>query len=142
MHWKLGGHGSPDWHWEVAGEHLRVHTTYLGDALRSLLRSARDLQLGSGSSIAHFPGEPGGTRVFFSGAEEEVYVQLVDFPGLQSTANRWAGGTPVWAGRVSTAGFVEDVRSMAERLLAEVGEERCLKQWGGPFPLRELEALR
>ena len=141
MRWQLRAPGGATWHWSVAGEDLEVHTTYVGDALKSVLQSARDLQLGSGSSIALLLSEPGGTRVFFSGAEEEVYVQVVQFSDLQSMDNRWAGGQPRWAGRISTSGFIDDVRSMAEQLLLEVGESRYLKEWGHPFPSRELRAL-
>ncbi|MCX4825967.1 hypothetical protein OG883_40505 [Streptomyces sp. NBC_01142] len=142
MHWELIGTGSATWRWSVAGEDLEVHTTYLGDALKSILQSARDLQIGSRSSFAVFESEPSGTRVFFSGAEDEVYVQIVYFDDLQSMDNRWAGGQPRWAGRVSTSGFVDNVRSMAEQLLSEVGESGYQKAWGYPFPMHELQALR
>ena len=142
MYWGLMGPGTATWHWSAAGKDLEIQTTYLGDALKSLLRSARDLQVGSRSSFVVLEDEPSGTRVFFSDAREDVYVQVVCFSDVQSTANRWAGGKPIWAGRVSTAGFIDEVRSMAEQLLVEFGEARYLKEWGHPFPMRELEALR
>jgi hypothetical protein len=141
MRWQLTGPGNAVWYWSPGGEELEIGTTYVGDALKSLLQSARDLQIGSGSSISHFLDEPGGTRVFFSGAVDEVYVQIVSFDDLQSEINRWAGGKPRWAGRVSTSDFVDGVRAMAERLLSEVGESGYLKRWGAPFPMNELHAL-
>jgi hypothetical protein len=143
MRWRLGaGPGNAVWHWSVAGRELEVHSTYLGDGLKSLLESARDLRIGSRSSFAHFQDEPMGTRIFFSAAEETVYVQIVWFQDLQSTDNRWAGARPIWDGRVSTMGFVNEVHRMTEQLLAEVGEEGYRKRWVDPFPSRELEALR
>jgi hypothetical protein len=135
--WELFRPEFATWHWSVAGEGLEIHTTYLGDALKSLLQSAHDLQLVHRT----LHGRAGGTRVFFSSAEEEVFVQIVYFRDLTSPENWWAGGQPRRAGRISTSGFIDDVRLMAERLLSEVGESRYLKEWGHPLPIRELQAL-
>jgi hypothetical protein len=141
MSWHVSGPGSARWRWEVAGEVVAVHASYLGDALRELLRSAVDLKLGSSATFAHFMGEPGGTRVFFSGAAEEVFVQVVWFEDLISPEEWWKGGTLRWAGRVPTRAFIEAVRAMAEHVLAEHGEAGYQRAWGFPFPAEELKWL-
>jgi hypothetical protein len=141
MRWTLSGPGSAVWTWEVAGERIVVHASYLTDGLASLLRSAGDLSGGSRSTFTLFAQEPGGNRVFFSGAAEEVFVQVVAFPDVYSTAARWAGGRQTWAGRVSTAGFLTDVRAMAEDLLARHGDQGYRETWGHPFPHDELRRI-
>ena len=40
-------------------EVIEVHTTYVGNGLRSVVQAAIDLRLGSSSAIAFLPAEPG-----------------------------------------------------------------------------------
>ena len=121
MRWQLVGHGSARFSWTVAGGLVEVSTSYVGDALGGLIQAASDLKIGASATFTYFLGEPGGYRMFFSGAVEEVFVQLVQFDDLQTEAERWKGGVLVWAGRVKTSDFVNSVRLMAESLLQESG---------------------
>jgi hypothetical protein len=142
MHWHLGGFGSAMFVWDVGSATLEIPSSYIGDALGDLMQTALDLKKGARSSFCHFLGEPGGHRVFFSGAGVEVYVQVVRFPNLDSEHGRWAGATLVWAGRVSTRRFVESVVDMATDLIRNLGEDGYQRTWGRPFPTELLSALR
>lgn len=143
LRWNVKGVGSADLHWVVGSEELTVHTTYLGDGLGSLLQAALDLQLGSSATVALLQGEPAGTWFIFSGAADEVYVQIVQFDDIQSEERRWSGGFCRWHGRVEVAGLIVAVRRMAEEALARAGSaERYQRDWGGiPFPMEKLAAL-
>jgi hypothetical protein len=142
MRWQLRAYGSALFGWDVARGPIAVPTSYVGDALADLIQVASDLKLGSSATFMHFLGEPGGYRMFFSGAAEEVFVQLVQFDDLQSETERWKGGVLVWAGRVGTNEFINSVRSMSELVLQEIGLKGYRKAWGRPFPVQALEALR
>lgn len=142
MRWQLGAYGSARFSWDVAGRTIEVSTSYVGDALDGLIRAASDLKVGASATFTHFLSEPGGHRIFFSGAAEEVFVQLVQFDDLQSETERWKGGVLVWSGRVKTDDFVMSVRLMSELMLQEKGLDGYRRAWGKPFPVRELEALK
>jgi hypothetical protein len=128
--------------WDVAGATLEVPSSYVGDALGELMQTALDLKKGGRSSFCHFLGEPGGYRMFFSGADAEVYVQVVRFPDLQSEGARWAGGTVIWAGRILTNGFIESVIGMGNAIIHDLGIDGYRKIWGKPFPVELLSALQ
>jgi hypothetical protein len=142
MRWQLEAYGSARFSWDVAGGPIEVSTSYLGDALGDLFQAAADLKIGASATFTHFLGEPGGYRMFFSGAAEEVFVQVVQFDDLHSETERWKGGVLVWAGRVRTRDFIESVRLMGEAVLQENGLDGYQRAWGKPFPSRELEALQ
>jgi len=142
MHWYVRGFGSAVLVWNVAGETLEVPSSYVGDALVELMQTAFDLKKGGRSSFCHFLGEPGGYRMFFSGAEIEVYVQVVRFPDLQSEGARWANGTLVWAGRIQTARFIESVIGMGNAIINDLGINGYQNAWGKPFPEELLSALQ
>jgi hypothetical protein len=144
LKWTLGGTGWAYFTWTSGEETLRLRTSYVGDALKDLLRATLDLKLGSSATFTHFLGEPGGHRMFFSGiADNAMYVQIVRFDDLLSENNRWAGGVPCWTGRVSVPDFIEAVQAMAAAVLEEHGEEGYHRSWvEAPFPSRELALLQ
>lgn len=121
-----------------------MHTTYLGDGLGSIVKAANDLRLGSSSAIAFIPAEPGGTCLFFAGAGEDAYLQVVQFADMQSESARWSGGILRWHGRVGVSQFIRGVMLMAEGVLMQCGgADAYSRAWGGiPFPARELDILR
>ncbi|MFB6722386.1 hypothetical protein ACFCV3_19575 [Kribbella sp. NPDC056345] len=140
----MGGVGSADLRLEVAGEVVVVHTTYLGDGLGSLLRAADALRMGASATWAFLPAEPGGTCLFFGGADDEVGLQIVEFADMVSESEQWSGGRLRWRGRVGVRAFVRGAVVMADEVLVQCGGvDGYLKAWGGiPFPLEQLEALR
>ncbi|MET8282980.1 hypothetical protein [Micromonospora sp. NPDC005174] len=144
LRWDVKNVGSADLHWVVGSDDLTVHTTYLGDGLGSLLQAALDLQLGSSATVALLVAEPAGTWFIFSGATEEVYVQIVEFDDVGSDDHRWSGGVSRWHGRVEVAGLISAVQRMAEEALDRAGSlDRYQRNWGGiPFPSEKLAALR
>jgi len=85
-----------------------------------------------------------GTWFIFSGATDQVYVQIVQFDDVQSEDRRWSGGVRRWHGRVEVAGLLLAVQRMAEEALARAGSlERYERDWGGiPFPSEKLDTLR
>ncbi len=145
LEWTLTGPGSAKFSWETEGEKVEIHTSYLGNALDGLLLAALDLRLGSSATMAILLGEPGGHRIFFSGAEERVYVQIVRFDDLFTVENRWKGGELRWHGRVPTTDVIDGVRKMAERVLDHYGSDGYSKLWKSPYPhdlLNRLQARR
>jgi hypothetical protein len=143
LNWRLLGPGSAGCYLELGGQDVELRTSYLGDALRGLMRAALDLKVGSSSALAYFLGEPAGYRMVFSGGEQgEVYMQVVYFSDLQSEGREWMDGKVLWAGLISIEGFIAAVRRMGGEVVVEYGEEGYLKIWGMPFPgdmLRLLE---
>jgi hypothetical protein len=128
----------------LSAEVIDVHTTYVGNGLRSVVQAAIDLRLGSSSAIAFLPAEPGGTSLFFAGADEDVYLQVVQFADMQSESRRWSGGRLRWHGRVGVQELARSVVLMADDVLVQAGgSDAYSKAWGGiSFPIRELETLR
>lgn len=143
LDWVVRGPGSARLTWVVEGETIEVPTSYVGDGLRSLLQAAIDLQRGSSSAIASLSDEPGGHVLFFGGAAEDVYVQIVCFPYFETGGDPWRNGARRWAGQVSVSAFVRAVVGMAQAVLAEHGEAGYARLWGGtPFPEAELGMLQ
>jgi hypothetical protein len=143
LSWRLLGPGSADCYLDLGGEDIKLHTTYVGDALRSLMRAAMDLKIGSSATLAYFFGEPGGYRMVFSGARQgEVYMQVILFPDLGSRGREWLDGHVVWAGLISIDGFVLAVQRMSEKVLEDYGEEEYLRIWGLPFPSDMIRLLK
>ena len=140
----MGPSGSAEFVMNFPQEVVEVHTTYVGDGLGSIVKAANDLRLGSGSAIAFLPAEPGGTCLFFAGASEEAYLQVVQFADMQSDSGRWSGGILRWHGRVKVSQFIHGVMLMAENVLVQCGgADAYSRAWGGiPFPARELDTLR
>jgi hypothetical protein len=95
-----------------------------------------------GFALLH--AEPAGTWFTFSGAADEVHVQIVQFDDVHSEDRRWSGGVSRWHGRVEVAGLVLAVQRMAEEAVARAGSpERYQRNWGGnPFPSEKLATLR
>ncbi|HEY3870058.1 MAG TPA: hypothetical protein VGM10_16965 [Actinocrinis sp.] len=114
----------------------------MGDALAELFRAALDLKLGSSASLAHLAGEPGGWRVFFSGAADLVLVQIVRFPDLSSPQRWWTGGQLAWSARVRTEEVIAAILDMGERARAAYPAQEYEQRWGLPFPDAGLELLR
>lgn len=123
---------------------VQVHTTYVGDGLGSVLRSAVDLQLGSSSTVALLQAEPGGTLLIFGGASDEVYLQVVQFSDVESPDRRWSGGHLRWHDRISVGDFIELTIAMAEDVMSRCGgPDAYAKIWGGiAFPADDLRKLR
>lgn len=144
MHWKMHPPGSADLVLHLPREVIEIHTTYIGNGLGSVVQSAIDLRLGSSSAIAFLPAEPGGTCLFFSSADEEAYLQVVQFTDMASESGRWRGGSLRWHGRVGVRTFIRSVVLMAGEVLVQCGgSDAYSRAWGGiPFPIRELETLR
>ncbi|MEU8599461.1 hypothetical protein [Streptomyces parvulus] len=144
LDWIMGQPGSAEFVVKFPQEVIEVHTTYVGDGLGSIMKAANDLRLGSSSAIAFLPAEPGGTCLFFAGASEEAYLQIVQFADMQSESGRWSGGILRWHGRVGVSQFIRGVMLMAEGVLVQCGgTDAYSKTWGGiPFPASELDILR
>lgn len=125
-------------------EVVEIDTTYVGDGLGSVVRAANDLRLGSSSANAYLPSEPGGTWLFFGGANEEVYLQVVTFADTTSASRRWRNGSLRWHGMVGVEDFIRNVVLMADDVLAQCGgSDAYLRKWGDiPFPSRGLGTLR
>ncbi|MEU4540959.1 hypothetical protein AB0G15_39615 [Streptosporangium sp. NPDC023825] len=144
LHWKMVRAGSADLVLRFPRETIEVHTTYIGDGLGSVVQAAIDLRLGSSSATAFLPAEPAGTFLFFTGADEEAYLQVVQFTDMESESRRWSGGSLRWRGRVDVRAFIRSVVVMADDVLVRCGSTAAYsKAWGGiTFPIRELETLR
>lgn len=140
--WTLTGTGWADLTWRHGSDTLELGTSYLGDALPDLLDAALDLQLGSSATFTHLLGEPGGHRVFFSGAAEMVFVQIVMFPDLSAARNWWAGGKPLWSARVRTAEVIAAILAMGEQARAAYPPQDYQQRWGRAFPEAKLGLLR
>jgi hypothetical protein len=130
--------------WIFPQETVEIHTTYIGDGLRSVLQAAIDLQMGSSSAIAFLPAEPGATCLFFAGADTNVYLQVVHFSDMESERHRWSGGSLRWHGRINVGHFVRQSLLMAQDVLGQCGSgDTYSKVWGGAsFPIDKLEILR
>ncbi|MEV4562075.1 hypothetical protein AB0K51_34585 [Kitasatospora sp. NPDC049285] len=145
LHWKMArASGSADLVLQFPRETIEVHTTYIGDGLGSVVQAAIDLRLGSSSATAFLPAEPAGTFLFLTGADEEAYLQVVQFADMESESRRWGGGSLRWCGRVDVRAFIRSVVAMADDVLVQCGSTAGYsKAWGGiTFPIRELETLR
>ena len=59
--------------------------------------------------------------MFFAGATDDIYLQIVRFAGMQTVARRWTGGQLIWAGPVGVREFVDQVLDMAEKVLNDHG---------------------
>lgn len=144
MTWRLTGPGSATLTVVVGTEAVELHTTYVGDGLGSVLQAAIDLRLGARSTIALLPDEPGGTYLFFGGANDDVYLQIVIFPNAQLVESRWTGGQILWHGRVDVQQFLRQTLVMADNLLERIGgPDSYATAWGGiRFPADLLARLR
>ncbi|MCO1593799.1 hypothetical protein M8C17_01315 [Micromonospora sp. RHAY321] len=144
LRWRIGSPGSATFSLDFPQEAVEVHTTYVGDGLGSVLQAALDLQGGSSSAIAFLPAEPGGTCLFFAGADSLVYLQVVDFDDMSSEAGRWGGGRLRWNGHVSVERFVRQTVTMAEHVLVKYKNAAAYSAaWGGVlFPDDKLRLLR
>lgn len=144
LRWVLSNAGSADFYFHFMSESVKIHTTYVGDGLGSLIEAAVDLQNGSRSAIAYLPAEPGGNCMFFGGAGIDVYIQIVQFTDMESESSRWSGGKLRWSGRVDVRKFVQGVAIMAEEVLSQCGGVEGYSQaWSGaPFPVCDLESLQ
>jgi hypothetical protein len=82
--------------------------------------------------------------MFFGGAKDEVYLQIVRFADMQSRERRWSGGQLIWEGLIGVGEFVGNVLSMTEVVLVESGGvDSYADSWGGiQFPLDLLQELQ
>lgn len=121
---------------------FQVSTTYVGDGLGSLVFACVDLLRGSRSANALLPDEPSGTWFFFGGADEEVGLQIVQFPDVWGEV-RWGRGRCLWFGRVGVREVAEQVRRVAESALQQYGSIDAYNEaWNGiKFPLEDLNEL-
>ncbi|MCG5446105.1 hypothetical protein NIE79_004670 [Micromonospora sp. NIE79] len=144
LRWRIGNPGSATFTLDFLQETVEVHTTYVADGLGSVMQAALDLQGGSSSAIAFLPAEPGGTCLFFAGADSQVYLQVVEFEDMSSESHRWGGGRLRWNGHVSIEHFVRQAVNMAEDVLVEYEDAASYRAaWGGiPFPDNKLRSLR
>jgi hypothetical protein len=142
MNWELGpGPGSARFTWKVEGATIQIGTTYLADGLASMLHMAADLSLGASASLALLVAEPGGHRIFCSGATDTVFVQVVSFEDFGSPETWWKDAELKWHGRVRVADVVGSVRAMAGDVLERHGVDGYRKLWGLPFPMTEYRSL-
>ncbi|MDT3443573.1 hypothetical protein [Pseudofrankia sp. BMG5.37] len=143
LQWKIGHTGTAaDLIMTASGRTVTVHTTYLGDGLGELVRSALDLLRGSRSSIALLLSEPGGTWLFFTDSRHHVFLQLVEFPNVWSES-LWAGGSLVWSGRIGVNQYAYESLKIAEGALEYYGDaEFYLAKWGARFPAEEVSEVR
>lgn len=143
LHWKMVRAGSADVVLRFPREAIEVHTTYIGDGLGSMVQAAIDLRLGSRSAMAFLPAEPTGTFLFLTGADEEAYLQVVQFADMESESRRWSGGSLRWRGRADVRTFIRSAVTMADDVLVRCGSTaEYSRAWGGiPFPIYELEIL-
>jgi hypothetical protein len=127
----------------VDEQEFRFRTTYVGDGLGSIIKSALDLKMGSSSAIATLPAEPQGVRLLFSDAGGSAYLQIVEFPDVWSES-RWSGGRLRWSGRVDVGKYAREVLGMADSVIAAFGSIEAYERAWAPlgFPLDELSALR
>ncbi len=132
MSWKFSGVGHAVLSLSLPGATVDVHTTYIGDGLGSLVQCAVDLSKGSSSAIAFLPVEPGGTCIFFGGAKEEAYLQIVRFADMHSPDRRWSGGRLIWAGMVGVRQFINQVSDTVEEMLADHGGATRAASWAWP----------
>lgn len=142
--WRTGAvASSADLTWRSVGAAVSMHTTYVGNGLGSLVRSALDLRRGSSSAIAVLPAEPGATYLFFQGAAREVYVQIVQFADVWSEG-RWGGGDLLWSGHLAVADYISQVVVVADSVIAQHGgADEYSKDWGGiEFPTSDVSKLR
>ena len=142
MEWVLKGPGSAWFVWDVEDTRIRIGTTYLGDGLASVLGMAIDLSLGAGATFAVLEGEPGGHRIFCSGAADAVFIQVVRFEDLSDPGTWWKDADLRWHGRVPVADVVDSARAMAAEVLERHGAEGYSKQWGMPFPMGRYEKVQ
>jgi hypothetical protein len=143
LEWTITGHGSAQLTWSAGDAVIPIRTTYMGDGLRSLLRAANDLKLGSRATFTLLLREPSGHAIFFSGADREVHAQIVFFPYMDhSEDRRWSGGELKWSGRVGVGSLLLAARHMAESVLEHHGLDGYLRDWEMPFPTDELARLQ
>lgn len=141
MEWVLEGSGSARFIWDVEGTRIQIGTTYLADGLASVLGMAVDLSLGAGATLAVLVAEPGGHRIFCSGATDAVFVQVVGFRDFGGPDTWWKDANLKWYGRVPVADVVDSIRAMSSEVLKRHGVEGYRKQWGMPFPMARYEEL-
>lgn len=144
LRWRMRNAGSATLYLKSSQGAVEVHTTYVGDGLGSVMQAAIDLQGGSSSAIAFLPAEPGGTCLFFAGADSSVYLQVVSFEDMSSESGCWGGGRLRWNGHISVERFVQQVVAMAEDVLAEYRDVAAYAaDWGGiAFPMDKLRRLQ
>ncbi len=143
LRWTIRNFGSARLAWAADQEIIEIATTYIGDGLRSLLRAALDLRLGSTATVAGLPGEPAGHVLQFTGAAEDVYVQIVFLPNADGRGDRWRGAELRWAASIPVRSYVAAATRMAEAVLAEHGADGYQHLWGGTtFPSAELASLQ
>lgn len=142
LRWALRGHGWARFTWISGSTSVEIATSFVGDALRDLLRAARDLQLGSSATFTHLLSEPSGHRIFFNSDTEKVYVQIVSFENLHSDNNTWAGARLRWEGLTGKRQLVGSIITMAEQARHEYPDDEYERRWGFPFPAEELSLLR
>lgn len=142
MEWVLKGPGSVRFTWEVGETRIQIGTTYLADGLDSVLGMAVDLSLGAGATFATLVAEPGGHRIFCSGASDMVFIQVVQFEDLGSPGTWWKDADLQWHGRVPVADVVDSVQAMTAEVLERHGVEAYAKEWGMPFPTKMYEKLQ
>lgn len=144
LRWDIPFGTSADLVWIADGATVKIHTTYVGHGLQSLLQAAVDLQSGSSSAIAYLPGEPAGHLILFSGAhDDDMFAEIVTFPRMEDGGDeQWRDGRRRLAARISVSAFIRAVIGMADVVLAEHGEAGYARQWRGlPFPKAELDIL-
>ena len=142
MEWALTGPGSAQFTWDAEDTRIQIGTTYLSDGLASVLGMAVDLSLGAGATSAVLVGEPGGHRIFCSGATDSVFVQVVRFSDLGSPDTWWKDADLEWHGIVAVADVVDSTRAMATEVLQQHGGEGYRQKWGMPFPMEEYAQLQ
>jgi hypothetical protein len=104
------------------------------DGYADLLQTAINLANGSRSSFTHLVGEPVGHRIFFSGATDMVYIQIVRFDDMYAGENPWSGGSLRWAARTNLTRFLSAALTMATDTRTTHGDAKYEKVWGFPYP--------
>ncbi|GAA3247464.1 hypothetical protein ACFO1B_38665 [Dactylosporangium siamense] len=142
MRWEIGGSGWATLTWIADDDALKVITSYTGHGLRSLLRAAADLRLGSSASLAWLSDEPHAHVFVFTGAAEYVYVQILVLPD-EYAEDPWVGAKRCWDGRVPVEALTTAAARMAQTVLDRYGEAGYKQAWRNmPFPSTELAILQ
>lgn len=143
LRWTIRDYGSARLMWVADQEVIEIAMTYIDDGLRSLLRAALDLRLGSTATVAGLSGEPAGHVIVFAGAAEDVYIQIVHLPRYEAGGDPWQDAKRRWAARVPVRSYITAATSMAEAVLAEHGVDSYQRLWGDiTFPSAELASLQ
>lgn len=137
--WMLRPHG---WAFcSVMDDHTGAEAvaSYVTDGPEQLLRAVTGVVLYETETQAEFEAEPTVYRWFFRRDGDTVAIRLVQ--AADSKAPEQAGNL-IWHSRQPATTLARSVIRAFDTVVDDLGEVDYQTQWGRPFPLHELEALR